>query len=130
MTSTAHLRIHQFAGLQPGPRLLVTGAVHGNEIHGTKAMTEIARQIDAGELTLLRGTLTFVPIVNPLANRIKFNDSADQLCLKCIMQAVAGFAKGLAPLTAVEIARRSLDSSVQPGADELEAAVKGLTPGK
>ncbi|HEY9105148.1 MAG TPA: succinylglutamate desuccinylase/aspartoacylase family protein [Roseateles sp.] len=70
MTSTAHLRIHQFAGLQPGPRLLVTGAVHGNEVHGTKAMTEIARQIDAGELTLLRGTLTFVPIVNPLANQL------------------------------------------------------------
>jgi chemotaxis protein MotA len=42
------------------------------------------------------------------------------------MQAVAGFAKGLAPLTSVEIARRSLDSSVQPGGDELEAALKGL----
>ena len=42
------------------------------------------------------------------------------------MQAVAGFAKGLAPLTAVEIARRSLDSSVQPDGAELEAAVKAL----
>ncbi|PTT88801.1 succinylglutamate desuccinylase [Pelomonas sp. HMWF004] len=70
MTSTTHLRIHQFAGLQPGPRLLVTGAVHGNEIHGTQAMTEIARQLDAGELTLLRGTLTLVPIVNPLAHQL------------------------------------------------------------
>ncbi|RZL40507.1 MAG: succinylglutamate desuccinylase [Rubrivivax sp.] len=71
MSSTpTHLRVHQFAGLQPGPRLLVTGAVHGNEIHGTKAMTEIARQLDAGELSLLRGTLTFVPIVNPLANQL------------------------------------------------------------
>lgn len=65
-----HLRIHQFAGLKPGPRLIVTGAVHGNEIHGTQAMTEIARQVDAGELTLLRGTLTFVPIVNPLAHQL------------------------------------------------------------
>lgn len=64
------LRIHQFAGLQPGPRFLVTGAVHGNEIHGTRAMTEIIRQLDAGELTLKRGTLTFVPIVNPLANQL------------------------------------------------------------
>jgi len=65
-----HLRIHQFAGLKPAPRLIVTGAVHGNEIHGTQAMTEIARQVDAGELTLLRGTLTFVPIVNPLAHQL------------------------------------------------------------
>lgn len=64
--------------------------------------------------------------VNPLANRIKFNNASELLCLRCIMQAVAGFAKGLAPLTAVEIARRSLDSSVQPGAAELETALKAL----
>jgi chemotaxis protein MotA len=64
--------------------------------------------------------------VNPLANRIKFNNSSELLCLRCIMQAVAGFAKGLAPLTAVEIARRSLDSSVQPGAVQLEVALKAL----
>jgi uncharacterized protein len=65
-----HLRVHQFAGLQPGPRLLVTSAVHGNEIHGTQAMAGIIRQLDAGELTLLRGTLTLVPIVNPLAHQL------------------------------------------------------------
>ncbi|MCE4556042.1 succinylglutamate desuccinylase/aspartoacylase family protein [Roseateles cellulosilyticus] len=70
MTRPTHLRIHQFAGLQPGPRLLVTSAVHGNEVHGTKAMAEIARQLDAGQLTLRRGTLTFVPIVNPLAHQL------------------------------------------------------------
>lgn len=70
MTATSHLRIHQFAGLTPGPRLLVTGAVHGNEVHGTQAMAEIIRQLDAGELTLLRGTLTCVPIVNPLAHEL------------------------------------------------------------
>ena len=64
--------------------------------------------------------------VNPLANRIKFNNASELLCLRCIMQAVAGFAKGLAPLTAVEIARRSLDRSVQPGAAELETALKAL----
>lgn len=70
MTQPNHLRIHQFAALQPGPRFLVTGAVHGNEAHGTKAIAEIIRQLDAGELTLLRGTLTFVPVVNPLAHQL------------------------------------------------------------
>jgi chemotaxis protein MotA len=68
--------------------------------------------------------------VNPVANRIKFNNASELLCLRCIMQAVAGFAKGLAPLTAVEIARRSLDSSVQPGSVELEVALKALPPVK
>jgi len=49
--------------------------------------------------------------VNPIANRIKFNNAQDQQYLRCIMTAVAGFAKGLAPVTAVEVARRSLDST-------------------
>lgn len=92
---------------------------------------EVVGQRVAAALTgTLLGIFFAYGFVNPLANRIVFNNSADQLCLKCIMQAVAGFAKGLAPLTAVEIARRSLDSSVQPDSDELEAAVKGLGTGK
>ncbi len=90
----------------------------------------VGERVAAALTGTLLGIFVAYGFVNPLANRIKFNDSADQLCLRCIMQAVAGFAKGLAPLTAVEIARRSLDSSVQPGAEELEAAVKGITPGK
>jgi chemotaxis protein MotA len=68
--------------------------------------------------------------VNPIANRVQFNNASDAQFLKCIMQAIAGFAKGLAPLTAVEVARRSLDSAVQPQGDALEAALKGLAPAK
>jgi len=90
----------------------------------------VGERVAAALTGTLLGIFVAYGFVNPLANRIVFNNSADQLCLKCIMQAVAGFAKGLAPLTAVEIARRSLDSSVQPGADELEAAVKNLGTGK
>jgi chemotaxis protein MotA len=90
----------------------------------------VGQKVAAALTGTLLGIFVAYGFVNPLANRIKFNDAADQLCLKCIKQAVAGFAKGLAPLTAVEIARRSLDSSVQPGADELEAAVKSLGTGK
>lgn len=70
-------------------------------------------------------------LVNPLASRIKFNNTAEMTYLKCILAAVAGFAKGLAPLTAVEVARRSLDSGVQPAADELEQTLKSMpAPGK
>ncbi len=86
----------------------------------------VGERVAAALTGTLLGIFLAYGFVNPIANRIKFNDSADHLCLKCIMQAVAGFAKGLAPLTAVEIARRSLDSSVQPGAEELEVAVKQL----
>ena len=86
----------------------------------------VGHKVAAALTGTLLGIFFAYGFVNPLANRIKFNDASDQLCLNCIMQAVAGFAKGLAPLTAVEIARRSLDSSVQPNPDDLEAAVKGL----
>ena len=61
-----HLRIHQYAGLLPGPRFLVTAAVHGNEIHGTQAMAEIIRQLDAGELVLQRGTLLMFGGTSPI----------------------------------------------------------------
>ncbi|MFA5263323.1 MAG: motility-associated protein [Opitutaceae bacterium] len=64
--------------------------------------------------------------VNPMANRLKFNNASNMQYLRCILAAVAGFAKGLAPLTAVEVARRSLDSGVQPTADELETKLKSM----
>lgn len=61
------LRIHQYAGLAKGPRLLVTGAVHGNEVCGSLAITRLLAELDRGALRLLRGTLSCVPVVNPLA---------------------------------------------------------------
>lgn len=61
------LRIHQFAALRPGPRLLILGAVHGNETCGTQALTQVIRELDSGALRLERGTLTCVPVTNPLA---------------------------------------------------------------
>lgn len=66
-----HLRIHQFAGLQPGPKLLASAAVHGNEIAGVHAIERVMAMLDRGELTLLKGTLTLIPIVNPLAHRLQ-----------------------------------------------------------
>lgn len=74
MSQTApptHLRIHQFAGLKPGPRLLVTAAVHGNEVAGVGAIQRVLQMLDEGSLTLLQGTLTMIPIVNPLAHRLQ-----------------------------------------------------------
>ena len=65
--ATTQLRIHQFAALQPGPRLIVLGAVHGNETSGTRGIERILAELDAGTLTILRGTVTFVPVTNPLA---------------------------------------------------------------
>jgi len=63
------LRVHGFAALQPGPRLMVLGGVHGNETCGSVGIERVVSQFDKGELTLLRGQLTLVPVANPLARR-------------------------------------------------------------
>lgn len=61
------LRAHQFAGLAPGPRLIVTGAVHGNETAGTRGIQRVLAAMEAGEIEIVRGSVTFVPVCNPLA---------------------------------------------------------------
>lgn len=51
----------------PGPKLLVTGAVHGNEVCGTLAIRRVLAELDSGALVIRRGSVTFVPVCNPLA---------------------------------------------------------------
>ncbi len=111
------------------PGIGIVAAVLGI-INTMASISEGPEKVGEHVAAALTGTLLGIFIaygfVNPLANRVKFNNASDEQFLKCIMQAVAGFAKGLAPLTAVEIARRSLDRNVQPDGDELEASLKLL----
>lgn len=111
------------------PAIGIVAAVLGiiNTMGAIAEGPEVVGEKVAAALTgTLLGIFFAYGFVNPLASRITANNASEQQCLKCIMQAVAGFAKGLAPLTAVEIARRSLDSSVQPGGEELETALKNI----
>lgn len=56
-----------FSAVAPGRRLIVTGAVHGNEVAGTHGIRRVIGEIERGELELRRGRVTFVPITNPMA---------------------------------------------------------------
>ncbi len=115
------------------PAIGIVAAVLGI-INTMSAIAEGPEAVGEKVAAALTGTLLGIFVaygfVNPLAGRIRSNNASDMLCFNCIKHAVAGFAKGLAPLTAIEVARRSLDGNVQPGADELETAVKGLGTGK
>lgn len=62
-----YLRTHSFRALQPGKRLIVLGAVHGNETCGTRAIERILPEFDSGALKIVRGSVTFVPVTNPMA---------------------------------------------------------------
>lgn len=55
------------ASTRPGPKLIVLGAVHGNETCGTRAIERVLREFDRGALVLAAGALTLVPVTNPLA---------------------------------------------------------------
>lgn len=115
------------------PGIGIVAAVLGiiNTMASISAGPEKVGESVAAALTgTLLGIFVAYGFVNPLANRVKLNNASEEQFLKCIKQAIAGFAKGHAPLTAVEIARRSLDSNVQPASATFEAALKALAPVK
>ena len=56
-----------FAAPTPGTRLIVTGAVHGNETCGTLAIRRVLDEISRGQLAITAGEVSFVPVTNPLA---------------------------------------------------------------
>ena len=65
--STESLAVLGIKTDRAGPRLLVLGAVHGNETCGPRAIEKVLADFEADKLKLLRGNVTFVPITNPLA---------------------------------------------------------------
>jgi len=55
------LTVHVINGKRPGPTLLVTAAIHGDEINGVDI---IRRLLGSKTLEQLRGTLLAIPVVN------------------------------------------------------------------
>ncbi len=67
MSVTETIEISQFASTKPGPAMLFMGAIHGNEICGPQAIRRVIAEIQSGKLVLQKGSVTFVPVANPLA---------------------------------------------------------------
>ncbi len=63
-------KTYSFDTHQTGPHVLILGAVHGNETAGSQALHEIIRQIQNKELSLLKGSVTFIPVVNEKAKAL------------------------------------------------------------
>ena len=61
------IEVHQYRSLASGPRLLVLGAVHGNETCGARAIRAVADEFARGARRIVRGVLTLVPVANPVA---------------------------------------------------------------
>lgn len=58
------MEVVRFVGLEPGPKLIVLGAVHGNETCGIAAIRQVIEACRAGRMVIRRGQVTFVPIAN------------------------------------------------------------------
>lgn len=65
---------HTFSSPHKGPRLLVLGAVHGNEICGVAAIHDVLARIEKKEISIDAGRVTFIPVCNPRAyeQRVRF----------------------------------------------------------
>jgi L,D-peptidoglycan transpeptidase YkuD (ErfK/YbiS/YcfS/YnhG family)/predicted deacylase len=70
LTSPEVIETAAFHSLNPGPRVIVTGAVHGDEVCGPKAITRMIAEFRSGQRRLRCGSVTFVPVVNGMAYRL------------------------------------------------------------
>lgn len=119
--------LHLVADSLPG--IGIVAAVLGI-INTMAAIADGPEKVGAKVAAALTGTFLGIffayGFVSPLAKRISLVHKAEFTYYETMVSAISGFAKGLAPIMAVEIARRSLESDVQPDADELEKTLKEL----
>ncbi len=87
---------------------------------------EIGHHVAAALVGTFLGILISYGFLNPLAVNMEFIGEAEMAYSKCIASSVVGFANGMAPIMAVEMARRGLESDLRPSAEQLEKMLKGV----
>ena len=99
--------------------VITMGAISG-------PIEQIGHAVGAALVGTFLGILAAYGFVNPMTVTMEFNGASEMLYFKSMAAAVVGFANGMAPVMAVEVARRGLDSGVKPSSEELEAMLKGI----
>ncbi len=87
---------------------------------------EIGHHVAAALVGTFLGILISYGFLNPLAVTITLNGQAEMGYFRALTTAVVGFANGMAPIMAVEVARRGLPGEIKPTADELETMLKSV----
>ena len=87
---------------------------------------EIGTKVGAALVGTFLGIFISYGFMNPLAVNIEFMNLSEMAYIRCIAASVIGFAGGMSPIMAVEVARRGLPSEVKPSADGLEIMLKSL----
>jgi chemotaxis protein MotA len=87
---------------------------------------EIGEKVAAALVGTFLGIFISYGFMNPLAVNMEFLNHASITFTRCIASSVVGFANGMSPVMAVEVARRSLSSDVKPNSDDFESMLKGV----
>lgn len=61
------IKSYTYHATKPGKNVLVFGAVHGDEVCGTRAIERLIQEFEKGDIELCQGSITLVPICNPRA---------------------------------------------------------------
>lgn len=87
---------------------------------------DIGEKVGAALVGTFLGILLSYGYLSPLAVNLAFIGTAEAAYFRVIATSVVCFANGMAPLMAIEVARRGLTSDVKPTGDDLEAMLKSL----
>jgi chemotaxis protein MotA len=86
---------------------------------------EIGHRVAAALVGTFLGILLCYGLFGPLASAMGKENDAEGHYFGFLRMAALGFIKGLAPILAVELARRSIPTGVRPTFQEMEAACRG-----
>ena len=87
---------------------------------------EIGLKVAAALVGTFLGIFLSYGFMNPLAVNMEFINMAEMTYIRCIAASVIGFANGMSPIMAVEVARRGLGSDMKPTSVDLESMLKAL----
>lgn len=87
---------------------------------------KVGQKVAAALVGTFLGVLGAYGFINPLAARIKLNNVYELQYYAVIMKGVLGFTGGMAPIMAIEAARRAIDPAFQPTAEAVEEMVKTI----
>jgi len=85
---------------------------------------EIGNKVAAALVGTFTGVLLCYGFIGPMATHLELLQGAEARYFECIKAGVVAYAKGNAPITVVEFARRSVYSDVRPTFKELEEAAR------
>jgi chemotaxis protein MotA len=91
---------------------------------------EIGHKVASALVGTFLGVLSAYGIFQPLASAVENNVHPEEQYLQCIRQALIAFARGDAPLTCIEFARRSIEPTLRPSFQEVEEAVRNTGSGQ